>query len=91
MSENAILWLFGSIITILSLCFAGVLSWIISHSKQCAKTQADFAREFGSIGAKLDRVITDIGDHDSGLRGQVHQLSTDISPYVISQQMKRRD
>lgn len=40
------------------------------------------------MNAKLDRIIQDIGDHDSGLRGQVHQLTDDISPYIVLAQMR---
>lgn len=89
MSESIVLWIFGTLIGILTLTIAGVFGWMISHGKHCSERHAEASREFGDIGAKLDRVIKDIGDHDSGLRGQVHDLAKDISPYVIREQVRR--
>lgn len=90
MDPTVILWILGTLITILLFALGGVFAWIRSHSQHCSQWHVQASREFGSISTKLDRVIADIGDHDSGLRGQVHDLSNHISPLVIAEQIRRK-
>ncbi len=91
MTESAILWLFGTLITILLFALGGLFAWMLSHTKHCSVWHVQASREFGSISTKLDRVILDIGDHDTGLRGQVHDLANRISPYLIKEQARRKE
>lgn len=86
MSEHTILWIFGVLISALSFVLAGVIGWISAHNKHCSAQHGKNEREFGEIAAKLDRIINDIGDHNSGLRGQVHKIENDISPLSIMTQ-----
>lgn len=41
--------------------------------------------------SKIERIDGEIGDHNSGIRGWLHQLSSDISPYIIRRQHEDRD
>jgi hypothetical protein len=89
MDQTATLWILGTMTTIVLFALGGIFAWIRTHSQHCSERHVEASREFGSISTKLDRVITDIGDHDSGLRGQVHGLANQISPLVIAEQMRR--
>jgi hypothetical protein len=87
MSEAAILWLFGTVIAVLTAIISGMAGWIFVHSRDCRDFRVNTAASLASILTKLDRVQNDIGDHNSGLRGQVHKLSSDITPYIVMAQM----
>lgn len=75
---------------------AGLLSFYIHHIIACNKRDRDRAAEnlqinttLAKITESLRRVEMDIGTHETGLRGQVHKLASDISPYVIREQKRR--
>jgi len=75
---------------------AGLLGFYIKHIIDCNRRDLTRAIEnlhisttLATITESLRRVQLDIGDHGSGLRGQVHKLASDITPYVIREQMKR--
>lgn len=87
MSEASILWLFGTIISVLLAVMAGMAGWIFHHSRDCRDFRVATAASLATILTKLERVQEDIGDHSSGLRGQVHKLASDISPYIIRSQI----
>jgi hypothetical protein len=82
-SETLQIWLFAGAFGMIGVLFA--LWW--HHAVTCRKTGEDIA----VIKAILVRIETDIGTHETGLRGQVHKLACDIAPYVIrSQQGPKR-
>lgn len=81
MSETLQIWLFGGAFGMIGVLF--VLWW--HHASMCGGTSADIA----VIKASLIRIERDIGTHETGLRGQVHQLASDIAPYVIRSQERR--
>lgn len=89
MTESAVLWLFGTVIGVQTIVLAALASAIWNHVRDCGQFRVEQANLLGRISATLDRVKEDIGDHGSGLRGQVHKLSSDISPYVIREQARR--
>jgi polysaccharide deacetylase 2 family uncharacterized protein YibQ len=62
---------------------------MLAHIRDDRDFRIEVTANNASMSTKLDRVIEDIGDHQNGLRGQVHKLSQDISPYVISQHTRR--
>lgn len=87
MTETTTLWLLGTIIGVLTTIIGGMAVWIISHSRDCRDFRVQTAESLASILAKLDRVQKDIGDHDSGLRGAVHELSDKVMPFVLLSSM----
>lgn len=62
----------------------------VSSIEEAIKERALISEKNSAMLAELTtnmrRVIVDIGDHDSGLRGQVHKLASDISPYIVRRQ-----
>lgn len=75
MSENAILWLFGTVISILSLIIAGIWGALWSHITHCK----DVASDVSMLKTNMNRVMEDIGTHDSGLRGSVHEVANRVT------------
>lgn len=88
MSETSTLWLFGTIIGVLTTVIGGMAVWIISHSRDCRDFRVATAASLAAILAKLERMQQDIGDHDSGMRGDVHQLRNMVNPVVLYYQME---
>ena len=82
-------WILGILIA----SQAGLLAFHVQHILACNKRDRDRAIEnqeinttLATITESLRRVEVDIGTHETGLRGQVHKLASDISPYVIRSQ-----
>jgi len=59
---------------------AGAIGWLASlfvgHLRECRKIQADNATSIAMIIATLERIEREIGDHESGLRGRLHDHQT---------------
>ena len=85
-------WVLGILIA----AQAGLLTFYIHHIIACNRRDNIRAQEnlhintqLASINESLRRVQVDIGNHETGLRGQVHKLASDISPYIINEQKRR--
>lgn len=86
-------WVLG----ILLAAQAGLLSFYIHHIIACNKRDRDRAaenlqitKELAAITESLRRVQTDIGTHETGLRGQLHRLSNDIGPIIVMERLRSR-
>lgn len=89
MSEGVILWLFGTVIGIQTLVLAGIVGAIWNHVNECKAFRATLAAAVAEIGTNMKRMQEDIGTHDSGMRGDIHQLRDFVTPYIIRSQMER--
>jgi hypothetical protein len=90
MSENVILWLFGILITLQTTVLGAVIAAIWRHGDDCRDFRTGLATAVADIKAKLERVERDIGTHETGLRGQVHKLASEITPLAVWAQMEQR-
>lgn len=59
------------------------------HIEKCNQEAIHNAHERGRHEAVINRILEDIGDGDSGIRGNIHQLRRDISPYIVLEQHRR--
>jgi len=61
---------------------AGGIGWLVKmhmdHLRECRKVQADNAQSIAMIIGTLERLVRDVGTHETGLRGQVHDMQTAI-------------
>lgn len=78
MSEQAILWLFGTVITLQ----VSVLGGVVLAVWKLAQTVAE-------LSSRLMRVERDIGDHDSGMRGDIHALRDKVMPFVLMESLRQ--
>lgn len=85
---EVILWILGTLIGILMAILLGIGAWIRQHGNECHSRAVKDAERFGGMDVKLDRIILDIGDHGSGLRGQVHALTNIVSPLAVREQLR---
>ena len=89
MDQQVILWVLGVMITLLTVVIGALAQAMLTHTKDCRDFRITLAASNASVSTKLDRVIEDIGDHQTGLRGQMHKMAQDISPYIIGQHTRK--
>lgn len=93
MSESATLWILGTIITVLLLVIAGIARMMLAHAKDCRDFRVKLAADIATLQGDVSRVIRDIGDHESGLRGGMHDLRNRMTPLAIwaEREMEQRE
>ena len=80
MSEALQIWLFAGAFGLIGVLF--VMQW--HHSIRCKGVGEDIA----VIKSLLLRIQADIGTHETGLRGQVHDLQSKVMPLILMQSME---
>ena len=83
LSESATLWVLGILIGINSSVIGVLFVMLWSHIQQCRKSGEDRAASLARLETQQERIMADIGTHDSGLRGDVHSLRTLVTPMVL--------
>lgn len=85
---DVLLWALGILIAIQTTVTGFVAKAIFAHVSECRVFRAEVA----AMKADLERVMTDIGTHETGLRGQVHELADKVSGVVLwyEHQMEKR-
>jgi hypothetical protein len=79
MDETVLLWLFGG-----QMAFnVGLAKLWWDHTKDCRDYRVAAALERGQIAADVKSILHEIGDHDSGMRGSIHKLRNEVSPFII--------
>lgn len=81
MSEAVTLWILGSMLAVLM----GLAGALFFHVRECREIRAALA----SLTVQLSHLAKEIGDHDSGIRGQLHRLRGEVSPYILMEQKRR--
>jgi hypothetical protein len=67
----------ADVLKILIASQAGLLGMFIWHLFKCRDTRIDLAMIKGTI----DRIASDIGTHESGIRGTVHKTANRVSEH----------
>lgn len=93
MSETAILWVAGTIITVLLLVIAGIAKMMLAHAKDCRDFRVKLSADIATLQGNVNRVMRDIGDHETGLRGSFHDLRDRMTPLAVwaEREMERRE
>lgn len=93
MDQTVLLWILTTTVGLLTAVIGGMIWMMISHAGDCRDYRVANATHNGSVDAKLERIIRDIGDHDSGMRGDIHDLRKQVTPFVIMAQaeLERRN
>lgn len=60
---------------------------VVGHFREDQKR----AERLAVVESDVKKIHAEIGDHDSGIRGWLHRLASDISPYIIRRQHEDRD
>lgn len=86
MSETAILWIFGAVITLQTTIVGAIAAALWVHVGHCKEITAAMAR----VEAKVERLTIDIGTHDTGLRGAVHEAANRVTEHGLKISMLER-
>jgi hypothetical protein len=82
MDLHVLLWILGGSFALNAIQFK--LWW--NHARDCR----DFRARFATIEEQMRSVVHEIGDHETGIRGGLHQLRNQISPMYIDWQRRQR-
>jgi hypothetical protein len=74
-SDTLIMWLFGGAFG----CILGLGGLWLSHIRDCREVRAMLAE----LNTNMTTVLREIGTHETGLRGSLHKLRSEISPFVL--------
>lgn len=74
MDTSVILWIFGTVIGVMTMALAALAGALWGHVGHCKDTAADVA----GLKANYSRMSQDIGTHDTGLRGQAHHIANTV-------------
>lgn len=88
MDQQVTLWLFGIVIGLQTTVLGAVVWAIWSHSHDCRDFRVKLAAMIADIGTRLTRIESDIGTHDSGMRGDIHRLRDQVTPFMVRAQME---
>lgn len=83
MSEGVTLWIFGTLVAINSSIIGVLFLMLWSHIQQCRKSGEDRAAALARLETQQARMMTDIGTHNTGLRGDVHSLRDFVTPMAL--------
>lgn len=79
MSEPLLIAIFG----IIAVAVGGLYALMIQHIGHCSAVHGRLARQEG----KVERLERDIGDHGSGIRGELHAHSNTLTEHAMRLQM----
>lgn len=86
MSEAALIWFAGIVVTVL----LGVLALWYRHTRDCNQQRVMLAKAVESLDGKVERLLDEVGrDHDSGIRGRMHNVENILSPSFLRWQMEQ--
>ena len=80
MSDTVLLWVLGGQLAMI----VGLFKLWWDHVKECRARVANDA----VMRADINRLLTEVGDHETGLRGSMHKLRQDMSPFALWVQME---
>lgn len=83
MDETTTLWIFGTIVGIQVLVMGALIKALYEHVLHCRNVESSL----GGISADVRRIMSDIGDHGSGIRGSVHKQRGQIG--ALAEQIDR--
>lgn len=63
---------------------AALFSMLIGHINHCREVQ----RVLGELAAAVKRIETEVGTHETGIRGQIHQIRGLITPVLLDYQQR---
>lgn len=75
MSQEVTLWIFGTLIGLLTVVIGAIAAALWAHVGHCKDVASAVAR----IETSVARLSTDIGTHETGLRGAVHEVANRVS------------
>ena len=79
LNQDLILWIFGISITIQMAVIGAIVSAMWSHLQVCKDTAITLA----ALNTNVLRVMVDIGTHETGIRGTLHEHSQMLTRHEL--------
>jgi hypothetical protein len=79
MNEQAILWIFGMLIT----CIVAVMGFLASHLWTHVVECHQVGQKVSSLDRDVERMKEDIGTHDTGMRGEIHRNNNTLTQHEL--------
>jgi Tfp pilus assembly PilM family ATPase len=86
MDPTTFFWIIGAVISLQMAVVGAIAAALWVHASHCKVIAAAVAR----IEATVERVCVDIGTHDTGLRGAVHETSNRVTEHGMRIAMLER-
>lgn len=68
-------WIVSTLVGIQLVVIGAVWRLILFHMRECATRNELRSEQLGKIAANIERIKEDVGDHEHGIRGQLHAYS----------------
>jgi hypothetical protein len=85
-NQEVTLWIFGAVITLQTAIVGAIAAALWVHVGHCKEIAAAMAR----VEARVERLSIDIGTHDTGLRGAVHETANRVTEHALKISMLER-
>lgn len=86
MDTAVTLWIFGAVIALQTAIVGAIATALWVHVGHCKEIAAAMAR----VETSVERLTVDIGTHDTGLRGHVHETSNRVTEHGLKISMLER-
>jgi hypothetical protein len=83
---DILLWALGLLIVIQTTVMGFIAKAMFDHIKECR----EFRAEVSGIATDMKRVKEDIGTHETGMRGSIHDLRNRVTPVVLWYERDKR-
>lgn len=87
MSENVLLWVLSG----LNAIQFGAIIWLINALREHERSCADNAARLATLQTQMARVLVDIGDHETGIRGEAHSQANLLTRLMMDVETMKRN
>lgn len=91
MSEALQIWLFAGAFGLIAASYI----WQWQHRSDCERKRIEnverWAKEserLAKVEAGINQLLAEVGDHEHGIRGAMHKLRDELSPFAVWVQMQ---
>jgi hypothetical protein len=89
MDKEVVLWMFSILVTINSGIVGVLFLMLWGHIRECRTAGESRSAALAELKTQQNRILQDIGTHDTGLRGDVHDLRNLVTPLALWVQTER--
>lgn len=87
MSESVILGILSLLVMVLLAAIGGLYKAQVAHDKDCRDWRTAQSATTAMLQEQVRQLEAEVGDHDNGIRGSLHELRNQISPMMLYYQL----
>lgn len=81
---EALQWAIGILVTIQLVVTGFLANWLRAHIEEWNEAQQTSGEKLARIGADVERMKEDIGTHDTGMRGHIHEIAKIVQEHELT-------